>query len=111
MTPKSLNKLLKVWQERLKLRDWAIDLRLVDGKEFDSAGQSGETCLRLIFKEADIKVKAGLSNEDTELTLVHELVHVLFGGLQPPEGLQEVLFETGVEACARALIAGHADDD
>ncbi len=108
MTQAQLEKRCKIWQKRLRLLDWDIDVKFVKTVEgVESAHPAdifGGTQCKPTFMEASVQVRAGLGDEETELTLVHELMHIVFGGLQTPEGLYNHLFEVGVEKSARIMI-------
>lgn len=79
--------LLKEWQERLGLQDWAITLTInckFDDLELDNA--SGETNWEDTIKSATIRIvsKDEYGNDriipyDFEQILVHELLHIKFG--------------------------------
>jgi hypothetical protein len=109
MTQTKLEKLLQKWAIRLRLVDWEISIKFVPviegltAPEHASAVFGGTMC-KPTFMQADIQIRAGLSDSETELTLVHELLHVRFGGMAPPEGLYDHLFEVGIEMTARCLM-------
>lgn len=108
MTAKQLDKLLKLWVKRLRLQDWHITLKVVSKVEgVGDANPYGGTTCKASFMEADVQLRAGMSDGETELTLVHELLHVVFGGMVPPEGLFEHMFEVGIEKTARTLIEAY----
>jgi hypothetical protein len=108
MTQAKLEKLTKLWQKRLRLQDWDITSKFVQSVEgVEAANLSdvfGGTQCKPTFQEALIQIRIGLDDKETELTLVHELIHVVFGGLQTPEGLYNHLMETGIEKTARIMI-------
>jgi len=78
--------LLKEWQERLGLLDWAIKLKInCKQDEMDLGEVAGETEWSLSIKSASIKI---ISKEeygerivpyDFENILIHELLHLKFG--------------------------------
>lgn len=107
MTQNQINKLTVKWQRRLRILDWTIKVEFVNESYFKSPSQTGETGIKSTFKDAEIKILSGLNNQKTELVLVHELVHVLFGGMYTPEGVPELLFETGIEGSARAFMEAY----
>lgn len=69
---------LLFWQDRLRLRDWEI--RLTIGHHFGKVG----TCRKLSdYKDAEIQIlhptaicPTWMGNNDLEVTLVHELLHL-----------------------------------
>lgn len=108
MTDPQLQKLLKLWQKRLRLQDWQLQAKLVPVVLIEhDASCSGSTTCKPSFMLAEIEIKDSLDDEELEITLVHELLHVRFGGMQPPEGLHDFLFETGIEMTARALVEAY----
>ena len=114
MTQAKLDKLVKLWTKRLRLQDWHITVRVVpqiEGVVTQGSidGVLGGTTCKPTFMEADIQVRSGLEDGETELTLVHELLHVRFGGMAPPEGLYDYLFEMGIEMTARSLMEAYAN--
>lgn len=110
MTDKKLNKLLGIWAARLRLVDWDIAIKQVPHVEGTVGEPYGGTNCKSNFMEANIQIRLGLSDAETELTLVHELLHIVFGGLVPPEGLFEHMFEVGIEKTARTLIEAYGKD-
>ena len=112
MTQTKLEKLLQTWCSRLRLVDWEIKIKFVPVVEGliipeHSGTVFGGTMCKPTFMQADIQIRSGLSDSETELTLVHELLHVRFGGMAPPEGLYDHLFETGIEMTARCLMEAY----
>lgn len=87
MTNDELQALCRVWQERLRLRDWIIDARLARRPEFGNTTQVGRCAWNENHRAARVSVldplDADLSNtttpdNDPELILVHELLHIHF---------------------------------
>lgn len=68
----SMNELLKKWQKILRLEDW--DIQVIEAQDFDDDGQS---YIIYNFNRARITIKAELSKEEKEKTLIHELLHVM----------------------------------
>ena len=102
MTDKQLIKLCSFWQKELRLQDWNITVEFED--EFHSESQLGETTVSAPWYDATVSIKEGMSAEQTELTLIHELIHIRFGGLQFDESsIQHLWLEQGIEALARLL--------
>lgn len=103
MTLKQIKKFKEKFQNRLKLQGWKIDLKLVE--EFQSEGIYGSADTQPIFQTATIRIKKSLKDQDLKETIVHELLHVRFGGIGFEEGSARGLaFETGIEMTARALL-------
>lgn len=88
MTNKNLEKLVQYWQPRLKLKDWDFTIRFtVDDAEMEEVLKSGygKTNYSYMSKKASILIKPydkidanALSCKDIEVTVVHELLHMLF---------------------------------
>jgi hypothetical protein len=79
----NLHEALVFWQDRLRLRDWNINL--VVGHTFGKCGQARKLS---DYKEAEIQIPhpeampaSWLGNRDPEVTLVHELLHLQGEGL------------------------------
>ncbi|OOM82318.1 hypothetical protein CLPUN_03190 [Clostridium puniceum] len=67
-----MDKLLKKWVKILKLKDWNI--QLIEAEALDNSGNS-----YILFNDykARITIKAELSQEEKEKTLIHELLHLV----------------------------------
>jgi hypothetical protein len=87
MTNKDLRDLVKYWKPRLKLRDWKVDIRFADDEESLDKLKSGfaRTHRSPMAKEARTLIKplANISKDsigcrDIEVSVVHELIHLLF---------------------------------
>jgi hypothetical protein len=68
-----IERVVRLWQERLGLERWKLELRVsaepMDGfGEFDVSSQ---------YEVATITVASGLSPEQVEQTVVHELLHLM----------------------------------
>ena len=84
------------WTERLGLRWWMVDVHWhkgKDAKKYFSAGED-ETVLARVFAdwryaEANIHINLpawkGMSNEDVERAIVHELMHILVNEMREGE--------------------------
>lgn len=88
MTIEKAQALCKVWQERLRLQDWRIDVRYVRNKDLDGAwGRLKERHLDnrwalIQLVEPDSFVPGDyFSTYDVEETLVHELLHLYTEGI------------------------------
>ena len=80
-----IEKLLKEWQTRLDLSDWAIELRdNCPVCEFNTQNSVGECEWDLVHKCAVIRLISqseygnAITPYDKEKTLVHELLHIKF---------------------------------
>lgn len=73
-----LDVLLKKWQEKLEMKDWNLDLKIVEFRRKNGYRQSGDFIADPSQKTATILMTCGPWRGDEEYTLVHELLHVLF---------------------------------
>jgi len=71
MSGHELARLCKVWQRRLRLADWEIHPMIVTVEESPDA--LGETTPDTAEMRADVRVR---DFDETEATLVHELLHI-----------------------------------
>ena len=123
MTDKHLKDLCALWQKRLTLQDWQIDVRFVD------SGDVREGVFGLCYVHADnrraiIKIvnpdshdpgtdfyKAFPEMFDIERTLVHELLHIPLDGIvQFPDDVDEFkqrAQEQAMELLTDALLAAY----
>lgn len=113
-----LNKLLKVWQKRLKLQDWTVNLKVCRGDEFSDTNTWGTCWVHNTKKFANIRVldAVALENEPTsqEVILVHELLHILLParnlGLDAKGDLADLratLFEEAVDSLSFTLVEAY----
>lgn len=78
MTLATLRRLTKLWQKRLKLQDWKLDVRFAADMADTSAG---ECWWHPDNRTAEIHIlPPHIIEDDIEETLVHELLHVLYEG-------------------------------
>lgn len=109
-TQKQLEAWLRKWQPRLKLSEWDIKVKLSRREEMDDAAGSvtitPNTRLAVIRVMDPVDWMSREWSQDIEQTIVHELVHVVFWGLDEnrPEGLGLVVFEQGVDGLASSLV-------
>jgi len=113
MTYKELHENLLYWQELLRLQDWDIDLQICRWRDMPSPYAVGSVKWRLSDKHVVVKILdpidigEGQSN-DMEMTMVHELVHVMFAvghnGILDDDSMISDMIEQAVERVATALI-------
>lgn len=119
LTHKSLVERGRHWQRVLRLQDWDLTFMIVNAEDIVGVGQGNISC---VFRAAKIQVlnyddtqrrAKGSSIEillcDWELTLVHELLHLVLsdvtpGGVTDPSP-QHTALERGIDAISRALVA------
>lgn len=111
MNLKSLEGMLRFWQERLRLQDWYIKIRFARSSEFDHGSSSGEVIYELRSKQAMIKILDPIDyprntswEQDVEETVVHELLHLHFGSLQIEEEFKSIMLEQAICCIADGLI-------
>lgn len=111
-----LEQLCDFWQEELKLGDWKVEVVLTRSFEMNADSQ-GECHYRTrkrmaVVKLLDARDFSGYSAfpQDHEITLVHELLHLVFSYRDHEEGgmdrsdLSDVLEEQAVDALAHTLV-------
>jgi hypothetical protein len=71
------------WQERLRLRDWTVTVRLVRHHQLSQSGRDGEISIFADAKIAEMRVLTPrdrptdcIEAPDPEETIVHELLHI-----------------------------------
>lgn len=97
-------KLVEKWARLLRVQDW--DITWKEKKRFKGEPQmTGWTRTKTPFRTATIALRKGLPDAEFEVTLVHELLHVVFPSFEFPEGSALFLeLEQGVEGLARLLV-------
>lgn len=112
LTEQELQELCRKWQERLRLQDWDIVVRLVRKRDFAiKDGVDGECEWESQNKIAIIRILDPIDydpdcilEQDIERTLVHELLHLHFA-LFREEGIRETLLEQAICAISKTLVA------
>jgi len=106
-----IKKLLKKWQRRLGLSDWMISVQFKDCIDMNQA--QGRTKIQNCDQHAYIRLlqiedrqKSDEADNDPELDLVHELIHVRLWAIDPDvgEGTLHVCREQAIDWIAKALI-------
>ena len=77
LSQNELEILLKKWQEKFKMGDWNLSLKIVEFHRKNGYRQSGDFIADPIKKTATILMTWDPWRGDEEYTLVHELLHVL----------------------------------
>ncbi len=115
MTEKQLITLGTKWQKRLRLQDWEIKFELTD--KLESVSAFGESSAAPPFMEALVRVRSGMLPKDTELTLIHELLHVrfpnhsvAFTNIFDRSEIIGAEFEIGIEMVSRALYTAYNEE-
>jgi hypothetical protein len=98
------------WKKVLRLQDWIVDVQLVRRESF-SDGESASVEYNLFERTALVRVldSRDYAGEDQnhEISLVHELVHLMLAGLDPlikDNGMADVVLERSVRTIAVALV-------
>lgn len=106
-----LNCWLAEWQERLRLQDWRVETRLVRYHEVNE-GCGANIVVNVPRRSARISVMVpgdeppdGDVSLDSEGYLVHELLHLVFVHYDPASGVEDDVFEQGLNAMAAALVS------
>ncbi|HEU4751871.1 MAG TPA: hypothetical protein VFU47_02105 [Armatimonadota bacterium] len=108
--------MLRVWQKRLRLRDWEIDLLFV--AQVDLPERLGEVQWKAGKRRAQIKLlkpgswQHGRHTEfdlTQEVDLVHELLHLKLVGWDETrdDSVEGDLMEQAVHDLSRALVQGY----
>ena len=110
LTVDQLEERCREWQKRLCLRDWVITITFADQKAMED--KSGDIHINELYKMAHIQVVspetygcAVAPEQDMELVIVHELLHLHSHRFFPEDG--SVVFadaEFGINAIAGALV-------
>lgn len=119
-TQEELIQACKLWQKRLRLQDWKVDVKLVHTKDID--GNTGICEPTRARKYAQIKIATAesttdsLDDYDMLLILVHELLHLHFDEVDPAvmddKGeltADYMKFDSGIELIAEALVKLYRD--
>lgn len=77
MTEDDVRLLLPLWQEKLRIQDWRIDLRFASMDDYGSCDCNVEDKTALVKILPGDDPKWCLDEYTPEKTLVHELLHVL----------------------------------
>ena len=105
-----LDRMVRKWQRILRIEDWDLDVRIVHATELGNDTGLCERSAALRFARIRISEPSQLSpstpwfHRDVEITLVHEMIHVLM----PPDRSDEaysLCAEQGTDSLARALVA------
>lgn len=118
ITTQSLEELVELWQERLNLPDWTISIKFVSLEKMENKDADAEVDLHPTHKVAYIYVAPPgahdtptnkVVNRDIELTIVHEMLHILLWAWDdvPPETVEEMVLEQTINTLAATLMKGH----
>jgi hypothetical protein len=103
LTEKQITSLCRTWQRRLRLRDWRVEVRVVE--------DLGDEYGRVDYDDTELTAKIWLlggddrTSEDIERTLIHELLHLRLAAWEAPYGHPPQ--ETAINLLADSLYAGY----
>ncbi len=109
---KQLEKALAKWQKILRLMDWKIDISIERGRYFSNQESQAEVEWYIQNKRAVIKIldpidyEDALDEQDMELSLVHELLHLHLAPFDTFESgsQEEIALEQCIEMISMALV-------
>ncbi len=97
-------RLIRLWQKRLSLRDWTIEVQVCT--EVDADDSWGEATWYPDSREATIRISRGLGPWQHEATVVHELLHLMLQGHMDYEGY-DIHEERAINTLASVLTAAY----
>jgi len=115
LTQEELVELCVEWQERLRLQDWDIEVKLVRQTEIANPNWQAQCNINFSNSDALIKVMDNIdyanihqvdAQQDMEHSLVHELVHILFqqADKTAKDSVEELILEQAINKIAGALL-------
>ena len=110
-----LKRVAKVWQRRLGIQDWKLEIiwgDKVDREATPFSDELTEGCAGLIWWSAEhAHAKIVLAKGQSHSTLVHELLHLRLEGHLPGPRKYDALYERALNQLAEALIKEWSDED
>lgn len=116
LTPKTVGKRCKLWQERLRLSDWKVVVKIVKRSEMVTQDSLAECAWNLERKRADVhlldtRARTTDENPDMEADLVHELLHLHFAPFWDHEDNNKAVpQEQAIDIIAEALVAAYRSE-
>lgn len=111
LTIQELEEACAYWQNRLRLNSWDISIGICRQSDFNNKDAQGEVDYEIAAGTAIIRILDSLDfpdspfNQDMEVTLVHELLHLHFSAFEPEDGtLASTLMERTIERLAKTLV-------
>ena len=111
-TQEELERLCEYWKRRIGLADWEFAIRIKRAEDMISESQ-GDCHWKLAIRQAVIQIidpvdysKHNMGEQDMERSLVHEMLHPLFGPVDKEENsrLEDIMLEQAIESIAKALV-------
>lgn len=97
------------WKRQLRLEDWDITIEVPAHDPKGYAEVTRHQCLNaahMVVRNPYMVPPASLANNDLEVTVVHEMLHIRFPNVDfPRNSADDNLFELGIERTAQALVA------
>ena len=108
MTEAKITKLTKTWQKLLRMQDWEIVTKFAEPGELDhgtfGTAQGDYNTRRglITLNKPALTIKAPHIDDDLELTLVHELLHLKFYSLMSEDSERD---EGNIDDLASLLVS------
>lgn len=111
-TEDELKKLCAFWQNQLKLNNWRIAIGIERKTAFNNSQSTGEIEFVSALNKAVIKIldpsdyPQSPFEQDMEISLVHELLHLHFALFEPKsdDSLEFLIMESTIEQLANILV-------
>ena len=112
MNIEQLKTLCSRWQEKLGLAHWNIALQICRERDMPISHSQGSNQISLANEQALISIldssdfPSSPFEQDMEVSLVHELLHIPLRYISEPENgsIEETLLEAFIERTARLLV-------
>ena len=106
-TKEELEERLVYWQEKLRLRDWMIQINIKREQDFTTSDSNAEILYNLSNKSAFISMMDpvdfdDLLPQDMEWLLIHELLHLHFAPMDNNRNRTSI--EQGIESITYGLV-------
>lgn len=111
-TQEQLEESLTYWQEKLRLRDWIIKVKIARQRDMSLSDKLGEINFNVHTKTALISIidpsdYDDWGEQDMENTLVHELLHLHFSAISYHFGNKDiVVYEMFEEQAIESITSG-----
>ena len=102
------------WQERLKLQHWLVKARICRRDDMGLEDSCGTCAWTLSRAEALLKLldpidypEDGIVDQDHEVTLVHELLHIHFAPFASdlkPDSLEHIAMERAIDVMSKTMV-------
>lgn len=96
------------WQKELRLQDWDIQIEVTSYDPGGAAMVSASDFMgvaKVKIRNPETAPPDSFGSQDLELSVVHELLHIRFPHVNPPQpSLEDKSFEIGIERTAQALV-------